>query len=142
MFGFVIVSNFALLMALCLQCVSCFPAELVSCANPGGAQIPFEGNWTNWMYKVPPVKCIDTFAAVYVAAALSIIHDVVILVMPIPLLWKLNLAWQKKANLSIMFSVGSFVILCSLLRLPSLRKLKASTDPSCESQLSKITTPF
>lgn len=84
------------------------------------------------MYKVPPVKCINTFAVAYVAAAMSIIHDVIILVMPIPLLWKLNLAWQKKVNLSVMFSVGSFVILCSLLRLPSLRKLNVSSDPSCK----------
>lgn len=102
-------------------------------SGANSSQIPFYGNWTNWMYKVPPVKCIDTFAAVYVAAGLSIIHDVIILAMPIPILWSLNLAWQKKVNLSVMFSVGSFVILCSLLRLPSLRKLKGSTDPSCES---------
>lgn len=84
------------------------------------------------MYKVPPVKCIDTFTVVFIAAAFSIVHDMMILGMPIPLLWKLNLAWQKKANVSVMFSVGSFVILFSLLRLPSLKKLNTSSDPSCK----------
>jgi hypothetical protein len=84
------------------------------------------------MYKVPPVKCIDTSVAVYVAAALSITHDLIIMLMPIPLLWKLNLPWQKKANLLVMFFVGSFVILCSLLRLPSLQKLDTSSDLSCK----------
>ncbi|KAH8667988.1 hypothetical protein BGZ60DRAFT_41417 [Tricladium varicosporioides] len=112
MMGFVVVSNFALLMALMFQCV------------------PFHGVWTNWMYKVPPVKCINTFAAIYVAAALSIFHDLAILCFPIPILWSLNLAWQKKANLLVMFSVGSFVIICSLLRLPSLMKMGGSSDPS------------
>jgi len=112
MFGFIIISNFSLQMALCFQC------------------IPFHANWTNWMYKVKPVKCIDSFAAVYVAAGLSIFHDVVILCMPLPILWRLNLPWQKKANLLVMFSVGSFVLICSLIRLPSLLKLGSSSDPS------------
>lgn len=84
------------------------------------------------MYTVPPVKCVDTSASVYVAAGMSILHDVVILLMPIPLLWQLNLSWLKKFNLSIMFSVGSFVVLCSCLRLPSLKKLNSSLDPACE----------
>jgi hypothetical protein len=52
--------------------------------------------------------------------------------MPIPTLWSLNLSWQKKLNLLIMFCVGSFVIFCSILRLPSLKKLNGSSDPSCK----------
>lgn len=83
------------------------------------------------MYQVAPVKCIDSFVAIYMAAGLSIFHDIVILVMPIPILWSLNLGWQKKLNLLIMFSVGSFVIICSLLRLPTLKKMVQTSDPSC-----------
>ncbi|RDW84256.1 hypothetical protein BP6252_01846 [Coleophoma cylindrospora] len=112
MFGFVICSNFSLLMALTFQC------------------LPFHGNWTNWMYKVAPVKCINSYAAIFVAAAMSITHDLIILALPLPVLWQLHLPWQKKANLLIMFSVGSFVIVCSLIRLPSLLKLQSSADPS------------
>lgn len=56
--------------------------------------------------------------------------------MAIPVLWKLNLTWQKKANLLVMFCVGLFVIACSLIWLPSLLKLKSSTDPFCMSYLS------
>ncbi|RDW60307.1 hypothetical protein BP5796_11913 [Coleophoma crateriformis] len=93
-------------------------------------KLPFHGNWTNWMYKVAPVKCINSYAAIFVAAALSITHDLIILAMPLPVLWQLHLPWQKKANLLIMFSVGSFVIVCSLIRLPSLLKLQSSADPS------------
>ena len=131
MFGFVILSNFSLTMALCFQCViSNLPICLSLFANH--IQQPFHGAWTNWMYKVAPVKCIRTFTAVYVAAGMSISHDLIILILPIPILWKLNLPWQKKYNLLVMFSVGSFVIMCSLLRLPSLMKMKDSSDPSCE----------
>jgi hypothetical protein len=84
------------------------------------------------MYKEAPVKCINAYAVVYIAAGMSIFHDVVILSMPLPILWDLNLPMQKKVNLLVMFSVGSFVIICSILRLPSLLKLKNSSDPACE----------
>jgi hypothetical protein len=112
---FIVVSNFSILVALAFQCV------------------PFEGYWTNWMYKVNPVKCINQFAALNAAAALGIFHNVAILVLPLPTLWSLNLPWQRKLNLLIMFSVGSFVIICSCLRLPSLAKLQSSNDLSCKS---------
>ncbi|CZR70202.1 uncharacterized protein PAC_20103 [Phialocephala subalpina] len=109
---FVVVSNFSLAMALCFQC------------------IPLYGIWTNWMYKVAPVKCINVYACVYVAAGMSIFHDLIILSMPLPTLWSLNLHWKKKAHLVVMFSVGSFVVVCSALRLPTLMKLEGSSDPS------------
>ena len=95
-------------------------------------QIPFHATWTNWMYKTPPVKCINLYACVYVAAGMSIFHDLVILCMPLPQLWSLHLSWRKHMNLIFMFSIGGFVVVCSALRLPSLMKLKGSSDPSCE----------
>lgn len=110
--GFILASNFAMLMTLTFQC------------------IPFYGNWENWKYKVPPVKCIDSFAAIYTAAAFSIFHDLIILVMPMPILRTLNLSWQKKASLVVMFSVGTFVIVCSLVRLPTLMQMGRTSDPS------------
>ncbi|KAL2068085.1 hypothetical protein VTL71DRAFT_16183 [Oculimacula yallundae] len=110
--AFIIVSNTALFFSLAFQCM------------------PLHGIWTNWKYKVPPVKCINVFAAVYAAAGMSITHDVMILVMPIPTLWGLNLAMQKKLNLMVMFGVGSFVIVASVIRLPSLMKMGTSSDPS------------
>lgn len=84
------------------------------------------------MYKVPPIKCINVFAAVYVAAGMSIMHDIMILSMPIPTLMGLNLGMRKKANLMVMFGVGSFVVVASVVRLPSLMKMGNSSDPSCK----------
>lgn len=109
---FIVLSNFCILIALAFQCV------------------PFHGYWTNWMYKTNPVKCINQFAALNVAAGLGIFHNVAILALPLPTLWGLNLPWQRKLNLLVMFSVGSFVVFCSCLRLPSLAKLRASKDIS------------
>lgn len=84
------------------------------------------------MYKSPPVKCINVFAAVYSAAGFSVTHDVIILLMPLPTLWGLNLALGKKLNLLVMFGVGSFVVVASVIRLPSLMKMGSSSDPSCK----------
>lgn len=83
------------------------------------------------MYKVHPVKCINGYATLEAAAVFSILHSVMILVIPIPTVWKLNLVWKKKANLLIMFSVGFIALICSFLRLPSLVRLDHSSDLSC-----------
>jgi hypothetical protein len=84
------------------------------------------------MYRVPPVKCIDTFAVAYIAAGFNIFQDIIILLIPVPILLSLNIAWKKNLSVLVMFSLGSFVIICSALSLPSLKKLRESADPSCE----------
>lgn len=86
----------------------------------------------DFSFQVPPVKCIKSYAAIFTLAGLSIAHDLIIMIMPLPILWELHLPWQKKANLFVMFCIGSFVIVCSLIRLPSLRVLEGSSDPSCK----------
>lgn len=90
------------------------------------------------MYKVPPIKCLDKFAAVLIAAGMSMLHDALIILTPLPVLWGLKLNWQKKVSLSLMFSVGFFVVACSIIRFPSLLALKYSADPSCTSLSHKL----
>lgn len=84
------------------------------------------------MYKSPPVKCVDSFVLIVFFAAISIFHDLVIMLMPLPILWGLNLHWKRKAHAMIMFSVGIFVVICSSLRVPILLKMKHTMDPSCK----------
>jgi len=83
------------------------------------------------MYKEPPVKCVDSFVLIIFFASLSIFHDLLILAMPLPTLWRLQLHWKKKMHVMIMFSVGLFVILCSALRFPYLFSMRKTMDPSC-----------
>jgi hypothetical protein len=90
------------------------------------------------MYEDPPVKCIDSFVLIIFFAAISIFHDVVILILPLPILWGLKLQWKKKAHAMFMFSVGVFVIICSARRLPILLAMKHTMDPSCKSVLQII----
>ncbi|CZR66055.1 uncharacterized protein PAC_15956 [Phialocephala subalpina] len=115
--AFVILSGLALFLAMAFQCV------------------PFHGYWTNWTLPTESplrTKCINQYAALYVASGLSIFQNFVILILPIPTLWRLELSKGRRANVLVMFSVGSGVIIFSFLRLPSLARLKGSTDLSCK----------
>jgi hypothetical protein len=84
------------------------------------------------MYKEPPIKCVNSFVLIIFFAAISIFHDLIILMLPLPILWGLKLHWKKKAHAIVMFSVGAFVIICSALRLPILFAMKHTMDPSCK----------
>lgn len=74
---------------------------------------------------------VQDYAASSAAAGLSILHDLMIMALPIPTLWGLQLSWQKRLHLLAMFSFGIFTVLCSILRIPSLMNFRKSTDPSC-----------
>ena len=52
-------------------------------------------------------KCVNLTAVGYAGAALSIVEDLVILVLPISELHTLNFGMRKRISLMIMFSVGS-----------------------------------
>lgn len=76
------------------------------------------------------MHCMNTYDAIFATAGINICQDIMITVFSIPILWKLNLPVYKKANVLVMFMVGVIVIIFSLLRLPSLGKIKTSLDPS------------
>lgn len=60
-----------------------------------------------WDKSVVGGKCIDVAAVEYAGAAMSILEDLVILVMPLPQLNMLNVDLGKHLGLMFMFSVGS-----------------------------------
>lgn len=52
-------------------------------------------------------KCLDVTAIGYAGAVFSIVEDLVVMVLPIPELYKLQLNIHKKIALGLMFSLGS-----------------------------------
>ncbi|RSL57749.1 hypothetical protein CEP54_008131 [Fusarium duplospermum] len=62
-------------------------------------------------------KCINLPALGYAGAITSIVEDIVILILPIPELLKLQLNRGKKIVLLLMFSIGSFACVTSMIRL-------------------------
>ncbi|KZL83885.1 integral membrane protein [Colletotrichum incanum] len=74
--------------------------------------------------------CMDITAISYTAAAGAILEDIVLLIMPIPELMKLQLGLRKKLALVLMFSIGSFATITSIIRLKYLVLFSHTYDPT------------
>jgi hypothetical protein len=53
-----------------------------------------------------PTNCIDGYTTNLVIGALNLATDVVVLLLPMPVLWKLQLSTAKKLGVAACFSVG------------------------------------
>ncbi|KAL1648509.1 hypothetical protein SLS61_006833 [Didymella pomorum] len=73
-------------------------------------------------------KCINNNALAFTHAAHSILVDFVTLSLPITQIWKLHLGLKKKIGVLLMFSVGAFVTVVSMLRLRSLVHFANTTN--------------
>lgn len=91
--------------------------------------VPFEYVWQMWDNRHVG-KCINMTAQTYVCAALNIIMDVTIFLMPIPKLMKLETDWKTKVGVILTFLLGLFVTICSIVRLTFLAGWAESTNPT------------
>ncbi|KPM41712.1 hypothetical protein AK830_g4838 [Neonectria ditissima] len=80
---------------------------------------PIEGAWKAWD-KEFPAKCNNINLQGWAAAVLNIVLDVATLILPLVELIKLSLSLRKKIQIILMFSVGFFVTIVSIVRLRSL----------------------
>jgi hypothetical protein len=63
---------------------------------------PIAGIWD----KNLEATCINLNLVSYASAGVSIFQDILILLLPIPELWSLNVSFRKRLNIMVMFSVG------------------------------------
>ncbi|PQE22697.1 hypothetical protein CJF31_00001637 [Rutstroemia sp. NJR-2017a BVV2] len=85
--------------------------------------------WTKWNGVVVG-KCNDVNLQTYIAAGFNILQDFTILFLPLPELWKLQVSMRKKVQLFIMFGVGLFVSIISIIRLRYLVSFGNTTNPT------------
>jgi hypothetical protein len=87
--------------------------------------------WTHWdgLHKG---HCLDINAITSSNAGISIALDLWILGIPLWQLWGLKMHWKKKVGVAVMFCVGTFVTVVSILRLFALVHFAASTNASWE----------
>ncbi|ETS84582.1 hypothetical protein PFICI_02607 [Pestalotiopsis fici W106-1] len=88
---------------------------------------PISYNWTNWRGEGGG-QCIDISAVAWANAAVSIALDLFMLGIPLSQLRQLNLHWKKKVGVALMFCVGTFVTIVSIIRLASLVEFRESTN--------------
>ncbi|EGY13935.1 uncharacterized protein VDAG_00617 [Verticillium dahliae VdLs.17] len=77
-------------------------------------------------------KCLNITAVGLAGAAFSIFEDIAILLMPIPEVRKLQLTLKKRVAVCLMFGIGSFACVTSMVRLKYMVSFANSSDPTWE----------
>ncbi|KAH6229664.1 hypothetical protein HBI53_038060 [Parastagonospora nodorum] len=80
---------------------------------------PLSLAWTQWD-GLHPGTCNDIHLQGWIAAAINIFLDIVVMVLPMKHLAALNMSLKKKLMVMSMFGVGIFVVVVSVIRLYSL----------------------
>ncbi|KAJ5875160.1 uncharacterized protein N7473_012507 [Penicillium subrubescens] len=73
-------------------------------------------------------KCIDTIPFYFSLAGTSIGLDLIIIALPLPVLWKLQLRLKQKIILAALFALGFFVTIIQIIRIFTVKDLKTYTD--------------
>lgn len=92
---------------------------------------PIHYFWTKWD-GLHHGTCLDTNAIAAANAAISIALDFWILGIPLWQLSGLKLHWKKKVAVALMFCLGTFVTIVSILRLQSLVHFAQTSNASWE----------
>ena len=75
-------------------------------------------------------SCFNFLALWFVNAALNIVTDIAILVIPLRIVIAIQLPRAQKVWLVLVFAIGGIVCISSILRLQSLYVVSVSTDPT------------
>lgn len=93
---------------------------------------PISFSWTRWDGEHLGT-CNNINAQIFAAAALNVALDILVIGLPMPQLWKMTMNWRKKALVMLMFGVGFFVTVVSILRLQYLIQFGNSHNVTCKS---------
>ncbi|PYH93080.1 hypothetical protein BO71DRAFT_291755, partial [Aspergillus ellipticus CBS 707.79] len=72
-----------------------------------------------------PGSCMDTVSSYY---GTSLGFDIIIIALPLPVLWALQLRLRQKIVLVAVFALGFFITVIQIIRICTIRNLKAYTD--------------
>ncbi|RFU27368.1 hypothetical protein B7463_g8972, partial [Scytalidium lignicola] len=72
--------------------------------------------------------CIPNANSVYGLGAVSIFYDIIILILPIPMLLSLQINTRKRIGLVGIFCLGVFTTFCSIMRLAQIKSILATGD--------------
>ena len=111
------ISCWVMLGAVSSYCVASVTASIFQC-NPVRKAID----------KTIPGTCINMTQFWYANAGFSISTDIIILLLPMPLVYKLKITGQQKLALVAVFMIGIFVVITSCLRITTLNILATTPD--------------
>ena len=70
----------------------------------------FRAHWSTTTSKELTTRCINTFLMMYALSISDFITDLIILLIPIPMIWKLHLRARRKIGVLIVFLLGSLYV--------------------------------
>jgi hypothetical protein len=91
---------------------------------------PIAFTWEGWTSPNRKDKCLDVNILAYAAAGSSILQDIIVLVLPLPLVFGLHTGWRSKLGILVMFSLGIFVLVTSCVRLRYIVDFGETHNPS------------
>lgn len=83
-----------------------------------------------WDRDIPKGTCLDVSALAYANSAFAVAQDTTLIVLPIFMLWSLNMSRKKKAFIGLMFAVGSIGLVATIIRLRTLYVFGSLDDPT------------
>ncbi|KAF1355748.1 hypothetical protein EJ07DRAFT_32511, partial [Lizonia empirigonia] len=82
-----------------------------------------------WDKTITGAKCLPVSVAIsFTGATLSIVEDIIILLLPLPVVWKLQMSTRKKIDVIFLISMGSFASVTRVIRLKFVVKYSNSYD--------------
>ncbi|KAI0013573.1 hypothetical protein F4779DRAFT_342542 [Xylariaceae sp. FL0662B] len=96
--------------------------------------LPLQYNWEGWKGDIDNYRCLDVETLSLAIASLGLIQNVVILLLPLPmLLAQLNMRLNQRLLTLFMFSLGIFVVAISGVRLRCLVEFAKSLNLTWDS---------
>ncbi|OTB06303.1 hypothetical protein M426DRAFT_319043 [Hypoxylon sp. CI-4A] len=89
--------------------------------------IPIEFNWDT---TIDGAHCINIGQMALATSILNVLTDVAILILPLPLVWKLNVSRQRRWGLIFLFALGGGACVVGITRAGYIGKLNATVDPT------------
>ncbi|KAF7503657.1 hypothetical protein GJ744_003386 [Endocarpon pusillum] len=71
----------------------------------------------SWDKTIPNGRCIDVAAAYLSATIINLILDVMVIILPMPVLWRLQMPTGKKVGISAIFSIGAVICVIIIFRI-------------------------
>ncbi|KAI8945997.1 hypothetical protein F4801DRAFT_94977 [Xylaria longipes] len=81
--------------------------------------VPPQKSW----HRHIPGHCGDPSTNYMVLASIDLTIDIIIIVLPMPVLWRLQLATAKKVSLTFIFGLGFIIIIITSVRIPFFAQL-------------------
>ncbi|KZF23478.1 hypothetical protein L228DRAFT_238042 [Xylona heveae TC161] len=90
--------------------------------------IPHSYFWEQYLNPMAKGRCINTYAFFLANGGLSVVTDFIILTVPLPMVWKLQMPTAQKLAVTGIFLLGGFVCIAGIVRLHFLSQMYVTPD--------------